>query len=126
MSDALEAVRAAVRDKGSHPAYHDDMMARHRRQWPTLWRALDVLLKSPTGGERPKALYRVTATYSDPPRLPFRKHLQSKRAADAWVQRLTAGYSREGGGLDDYWSDTVPPAHTVTLETSDPITWSAR
>ena len=74
--------------------------------------------------ERPKVLYRVTATYDDPLRSRFRKHLQSKAAADAWVKRLTTGYSREGGGTEDYWSDTVPPARTVLLEVSNPITWS--
>lgn len=74
--------------------------------------------------QRTKVLYRVTATYADPLRPTFHRHLQSKSAAEAWVKRLTSGYGREGGGIEDYWSDTVPPAQTVTMEVSDPITWS--
>lgn len=73
--------------------------------------------------ERVKVLYRVTATYDDPLRSRFRKHLQSKAAAEGWVKRLRTGYSRSGGGIEESWYDNVPPAKTVTLEVSDPITW---
>lgn len=41
MSDAVQAVISAIRDPGSHPDWHREVMARHRAEWPTLWRALD-------------------------------------------------------------------------------------
>lgn len=45
---AVEAVRRAVLDAGSHPKHHREVMARHRKEWPTLWLALDALLASET------------------------------------------------------------------------------
>lgn len=42
---AAEKVRRAIRVKGPQPRLHDEMMARHRKEWPTLWKALDDLLR---------------------------------------------------------------------------------
>lgn len=41
---AIEELRRAIKDKGPVPAYHDDILRRHRREWPTLWEAIDKLL----------------------------------------------------------------------------------
>lgn len=40
----LEQLRAAIRDEGPAPELHRAVMARHRREWPVLWEALDDLL----------------------------------------------------------------------------------
>lgn len=42
---AVEELRRAVRIKGPAPHLHDKTMARHRKEWPTLWRAIDDLLR---------------------------------------------------------------------------------
>ena len=34
------AVQEAITEEGSHPSYHQSVMARHQREWPTLWAAL--------------------------------------------------------------------------------------
>lgn len=47
-ADAIDAVRTAIRDEGPRPKWHRAMMERHRREWPTLWAALDALLAEPT------------------------------------------------------------------------------
>ena len=44
---AVQAVRRAIEDAGSHPGYHRSVMKRHRAEWPALWRALDQLLEQP-------------------------------------------------------------------------------
>lgn len=41
----LEQLRAAVENPGPNPAYHYRMMDQHRKEWPTLWNAIDKLLK---------------------------------------------------------------------------------
>jgi hypothetical protein len=41
---AVEAIKQAIRNPGSHPAHHREVMERHRKEWPTLWKALDALL----------------------------------------------------------------------------------
>ena len=46
---ALEAVRRAITDAGSHPGYHRSVMRRHRAEWPSLWHALDKLLADRPG-----------------------------------------------------------------------------
>lgn len=40
----LEVVAAVLADERPVPAYHRNRLARHRREWPELWRALDALL----------------------------------------------------------------------------------
>lgn len=42
---AASAVSQAVRVEGPNPRYHREVMARHRREWPELWKALDRLLE---------------------------------------------------------------------------------
>lgn len=39
-------VRRAIVNTGSHPGYHTTIMNRHRKEWPTLWRALDKLVEA--------------------------------------------------------------------------------
>jgi len=41
---AVEGVRRAIVIAGPQPSFHDFVMARHRREWPTLWAAIDELL----------------------------------------------------------------------------------
>lgn len=41
---AIHAIEAAIHDEGPEPRYHHKMMAKHRAEWPTLWRAIDALL----------------------------------------------------------------------------------
>lgn len=38
-------LRTAIEDQGSHPDFHQAVMRDHRAQWPTLWAAIDALLK---------------------------------------------------------------------------------
>ena len=33
-------------DEGSHPLHHRQVMARHRREWPVLWKAVDELVRT--------------------------------------------------------------------------------
>lgn len=47
-ADDIDAVRTAIRDEGPRPKWHRAMMERHRREWPTLWAALDALLAEPS------------------------------------------------------------------------------
>ncbi len=35
------AVQEAISNEGSHPRYHQIVLDRHRREWPTLWAALE-------------------------------------------------------------------------------------
>ena len=42
--DAWMEVRRAVLDKGRAPRLHDEIMAQHRHEWPTLWAAIDNAL----------------------------------------------------------------------------------
>jgi hypothetical protein len=41
---AVGEIRRSVEDEGPEPAYHRAIVKRHRKEWPTLWRALDRLL----------------------------------------------------------------------------------
>jgi hypothetical protein len=43
---AVAAVLRAIDDEGPRPDVHRDVGARHRREWPTLWRALDELRRA--------------------------------------------------------------------------------
>jgi hypothetical protein len=74
--------------------------------------------------DRPKILYRVTAHYPPETGLRrFRRHFQSKAAAERTAARLRRGYSREGGGIDDHWYFSYPPTDRVTIEPSSPVVW---
>jgi hypothetical protein len=45
MSDRkIDALRKAIMFQGSHPLHHRQVMARHRKEWPVLWKAIDQLL----------------------------------------------------------------------------------
>lgn len=46
---ALYEVIEAIQNEGPMPAYHREVMARHRREWPTLWNALDKLVGATRG-----------------------------------------------------------------------------
>ena len=43
----------AVLDEGPKPAAHRQIMARHRREWPTLWRAIDAIIADQKGPSWP-------------------------------------------------------------------------
>lgn len=43
----IDLLRAAIHDEGQRPDIHRGVMRRHRMEWPTLWRAIDVLLAEP-------------------------------------------------------------------------------
>lgn len=45
--EKVEAVRKAVADAGPVPSHHRSVLDCHRREWPTLWRALDALVGRP-------------------------------------------------------------------------------
>lgn len=36
----------AIRDKGAVPQYHNHVMRKHRDEWPTLWQAIDNIVKA--------------------------------------------------------------------------------
>lgn len=40
---AINRVIAAIEVEGVNPTYHRRVMKEHRRQWPRLWEALDLL-----------------------------------------------------------------------------------
>ena len=35
----------AVKNEGRVPAYHHAVLKEHRAEWPTLWRAIDAIIK---------------------------------------------------------------------------------
>lgn len=41
---AIESVIMAVTFEGRNPAYHQEVVARHRKEWPVLWSAIDALI----------------------------------------------------------------------------------
>lgn len=41
---AVQAVVDAIKNEGRNPPFHRRVMAEHRTQWPTLWKALDELV----------------------------------------------------------------------------------
>ena len=41
LRQALEEIKQAIRVKGPVPKFHKDTMKRHRKEWPTLWKAID-------------------------------------------------------------------------------------
>ena len=44
MKEPVEAIVKAIRNKGSHPEYHDEIAELFEEKWPTLWEALELLL----------------------------------------------------------------------------------
>lgn len=44
--EAVELVRRAISNPGRVPSWHYAIMRKHRKEWPTLWNALDELLRS--------------------------------------------------------------------------------
>lgn len=45
--EAINQIREAIRNEGPNPGAHREVMGRHRREWPTLWHAIDALLALP-------------------------------------------------------------------------------
>lgn len=41
----VEEILAALKNQGPSPTFHKYVMAKHRTEWPTLWKALDRLVK---------------------------------------------------------------------------------
>lgn len=41
----------AVKDEGRVPEYHRAVIKKHRAEWPTLWRAVDPIIKEMTKDE---------------------------------------------------------------------------
>lgn len=47
VEEAIARLLEAVLDEGPAPGYHREIMGRHRREWPTLWEAIDALVVLP-------------------------------------------------------------------------------
>lgn len=43
---AAYKIRAALEDYGPYPAQHVSVMRRHRQEWPTLWVAIEELVRA--------------------------------------------------------------------------------
>lgn len=43
---AIEMLRRAIEDAGPEPDYHRVQLARLQRTWPTLWNAIQEVLRS--------------------------------------------------------------------------------
>ena len=41
----LASIVSAITDEGRMPEYHQQIMKKHRQEWPTLWQALDEILR---------------------------------------------------------------------------------
>lgn len=46
----LTELRAAIHNPGINPTYHAEQVARLRREWPTLYRAIHNLVGTPRRG----------------------------------------------------------------------------
>ena len=44
----IDALILAVHDEGPMPRFHRQVMQRHRREWPTLWDAIDGIIRNQT------------------------------------------------------------------------------
>ena len=73
--------------------------------------------------ERKKYLYRVRATYAEGYTRTW--HYQSKRAAERRRFLAEHGYSQGWSDGEPGSTTTIPPAQSVTLEVSEPVTWPA-
>lgn len=45
LEEKVERLRQAITNKGVHPGYHDEQMKKLRLNWPTLWFAIQELIK---------------------------------------------------------------------------------
>lgn len=43
--EAIKQLRNAIDVEGRSPEHHHNIMAKHRKEWPTLWKAIDRLLR---------------------------------------------------------------------------------
>jgi len=41
----LGRLKRAIENEGKEPGYHHETMERHKKEWPTLWKAIDELLR---------------------------------------------------------------------------------
>ena len=48
----LNALQKAIMDEGSHPLHHRQVMVRHRKEWPVLWKAIDELVTTTKGDKQ--------------------------------------------------------------------------
>lgn len=46
IEEIIVEIRDAILNEGPQPLYHKSVMEKHRKEWPTLWNALDKLIKS--------------------------------------------------------------------------------
>ena len=44
----VDALILAVRDEGPEPRFHREVMQRHKKEWPTLWNAIDGIIRNRT------------------------------------------------------------------------------
>lgn len=52
MNDPVRNLWSAVYNEGPRPDVHRAIMARHRQEWPTLWEAIDAVLRDEALPER--------------------------------------------------------------------------
>jgi hypothetical protein len=43
LQESIKKVLDAVHNQGTSPAFHKYIMSKHRKEWPTLWAAIDHL-----------------------------------------------------------------------------------
>lgn len=51
MEAIVKEIQDAITNPGMSPTYHAIILEKHRRQWPTLWAALDKLLLLPKNND---------------------------------------------------------------------------
>jgi hypothetical protein len=44
LKDHIEILEKSITNEGPYPKHHRKIMFKHRREWPTLWNAIDRLL----------------------------------------------------------------------------------
>lgn len=44
MSKGTEALVRAIKNPGPSPHWHNQLLRKHRKEWPTLWAAIDKIL----------------------------------------------------------------------------------
>lgn len=52
MSKGTEALVRAIQNPGPSPYWHRQVLHKHRREWPTLWAAIDEILSEETDNGR--------------------------------------------------------------------------
>lgn len=45
MEEAIRQLKQAIFVEGVVPYYHREIMKKHRKEWPTLWAAIDKLIE---------------------------------------------------------------------------------